>query len=146
MLAAARQLTYSENCIGSYYRARYYDPSVGKFLSEDPLQFEGGIDFYTYTLNNPASMIDPLGEKPCSIQVKCRGVQSGKLGVLKVLTLGTLSYEHCYIATTDENGEGHILSAGPDPTNFHGMTSGGKPLSSEPHLGKDKDAPTKSGV
>jgi RHS repeat-associated protein len=62
-----------------YYRARYYDPNSGRFLNEDPLQIEGGIDFYTYTLNNPASMIDPIGEKPCSIQVKCRGVNDGKL-------------------------------------------------------------------
>jgi RHS repeat-associated protein len=29
-----------------YYRARYYDPTVGRFLSEDPLQFEAGTNFY----------------------------------------------------------------------------------------------------
>jgi RHS repeat-associated protein len=44
-----------------YYRARYYDPSVGRFISEDPIGFQGGIDFYAYTLNNPVNWIDPFG-------------------------------------------------------------------------------------
>jgi RHS repeat-associated protein len=34
-----------------YYRARYYEPATGKFISEDPIQFKGGIDFYSYALN-----------------------------------------------------------------------------------------------
>jgi RHS repeat-associated protein len=44
-----------------YYRARYYDPSVGRFLSEDPMQFQGGINFYRYTSNNPIIGRDPFG-------------------------------------------------------------------------------------
>jgi RHS repeat-associated protein len=45
----------------SYYRARYYDPSVGRFLSEDPIGFDGGINFYTYTRNQPTRYRDPSG-------------------------------------------------------------------------------------
>lgn len=44
-----------------YYRARYYDPSTGRFLSEDPIGFAGGVNFYAYVHNNPASLVDPLG-------------------------------------------------------------------------------------
>jgi RHS repeat-associated protein len=44
-----------------YYRARYYDPQVGRFLSEDPIGFDGGINFYTYVRNNPVNRTDPLG-------------------------------------------------------------------------------------
>ena len=44
-----------------YYRARYYDPAVGKFLSEDPKDFGGGINFYSYVLNRPLNGIDPFG-------------------------------------------------------------------------------------
>jgi RHS repeat-associated protein len=44
-----------------YYRARYYDQSVGRFLSEDLLHFVGGTDFYAYTLNNPINYRDPSG-------------------------------------------------------------------------------------
>jgi RHS repeat-associated protein len=44
-----------------YYRARYYDPSVGRFLSEDLISFEGGINFYAYVGNNPTNSTDPFG-------------------------------------------------------------------------------------
>jgi RHS repeat-associated protein len=44
-----------------YYRARYYDQSIGRFLSEDPLGFGGGTNFYSYVHNNPAVNRDPLG-------------------------------------------------------------------------------------
>ena len=43
------------------YRNRYYDPSVGRFLSEDPIQFGGGEDFYSYAHNNPVRYFDPSG-------------------------------------------------------------------------------------
>jgi RHS repeat-associated protein len=49
-----------------YYRARYYDPKIGRFISEDPIRFEGGINFYVYTGNNPVTFIDSLGLAPSS--------------------------------------------------------------------------------
>src|SRR5216684_4035843 len=44
-----------------YYRARYYDPSVGRFLSEDPIGFRSGINFYPYASNSPVLFNDPTG-------------------------------------------------------------------------------------
>lgn len=44
-----------------YYRARYYDPFAGRFLSEDPLGFEAGVNFYVYVENNPLRFSDPRG-------------------------------------------------------------------------------------
>ncbi|HNH81204.1 MAG TPA: RHS repeat-associated core domain-containing protein [Acidobacteriota bacterium] len=44
-----------------YYRARWYDPQHGRFLTEDPLRFQAGINFYTYTSNNPILLNDPFG-------------------------------------------------------------------------------------
>ena len=48
---------------GLYYmRARYYDPSVGRFISEDPLGFGGrDVNLYAYVCSNPITRIDPLG-------------------------------------------------------------------------------------
>ncbi|MDR3764529.1 MAG: RHS repeat-associated core domain-containing protein, partial [Acidobacteriota bacterium] len=48
-----------------YYRARYYDPTIGRFLSEDPLRIKGGINFYTYVKNNPIKYVDPSGLANC---------------------------------------------------------------------------------
>lgn len=44
-----------------YYRARYYDPSVGRFTTEDPTAFADGTDFYVYARNNPVLYSDPTG-------------------------------------------------------------------------------------
>jgi RHS repeat-associated protein len=43
------------------YRARYYDPSSGRFLTEDPIRFKGGSDFYAYVKNKPVLHTDPSG-------------------------------------------------------------------------------------
>ena len=44
-----------------YYRARYYDLNVGRFVSEDPSGLSGGVNFYAYVHNNPVNFRDPLG-------------------------------------------------------------------------------------
>jgi RHS repeat-associated protein len=44
-----------------YYRARYYDPSAGRFLSQDPIYFGGGINFYNYASDSPTNFSDPTG-------------------------------------------------------------------------------------
>ncbi|WP_446812264.1 RHS repeat-associated core domain-containing protein (plasmid) [Methylomonas sp. 2BW1-5-20] len=50
---------------GYYYlRARYYDPILGRFPSEDPVGFAGGINLYTYAGNNPINANDPTGNAP----------------------------------------------------------------------------------
>ncbi|MBI2526324.1 MAG: RHS repeat protein [Candidatus Rokubacteria bacterium] len=44
------------------YRARYYHPQLGRFISEDPLGFAGGgPNRYAYVRNNPLRFTDPLG-------------------------------------------------------------------------------------
>ena len=45
-----------------YYRARYYDPLVRRFLTEDPIGFAGGVNFYAYAGNDPVRFNDPSGE------------------------------------------------------------------------------------
>jgi RHS repeat-associated protein len=45
-----------------YYRARYYHPGLRRFISEDPLEFDGGdANLYAYVFNRPTNYVDPLG-------------------------------------------------------------------------------------
>ena len=45
-----------------YYRARYYSPSLGRFISQDPIGFGAGdANLYRYTGNAPVNRADPLG-------------------------------------------------------------------------------------
>jgi len=46
----------------AYYRARYYDPRLQRFISEDPLQFGAGDpNFHAYVGNSPTDAVDPSG-------------------------------------------------------------------------------------
>jgi len=47
-----------------YYRARYYQPELQRFVSEDPLEFSSGIHLYGYVDNNPSNFRDPHGLSP----------------------------------------------------------------------------------
>jgi RHS repeat-associated protein len=57
-----------------YYRARYYKPEIGRFLSADPIGYEDGLNLYTYVHNNPVNSIDPEGTKEpisCLLCIGC---------------------------------------------------------------------------
>ncbi len=40
---------------------RYYNPDTGRFLTRDPIGYEGGVNVYAYTRNNPVNRNDPSG-------------------------------------------------------------------------------------
>jgi len=45
-----------------YYRARYYDPRAGRFITKDPIGFAGGdVNLYNYIGASPVNYIDPDG-------------------------------------------------------------------------------------
>ncbi len=44
-----------------FYRARYYDSGSGRFISEDPIGFDGGRNYYAYANGNPVLLRDPFG-------------------------------------------------------------------------------------
>jgi RHS repeat-associated protein len=44
-----------------YYRARYYSPQMGRFISEDPIGLAGGLNVYVYVGGNLINYVDLLG-------------------------------------------------------------------------------------
>jgi len=64
---------------GAYYmRARWYDPELGRFLSEDPLGVNGGLNLYMFGRNDPVNMQDPQGLKVCFKGIVSAGVQNAE--------------------------------------------------------------------
>jgi len=55
----------------TYMQARFYDPAIGRFLSNDPVGFmEGGpnhFNRYMYTYNDPVNLVDPDGRCPICV-------------------------------------------------------------------------------
>jgi RHS repeat-associated protein len=52
---------YFDDETGLHYNTfRYYDPEVGRFITQDPIGLDGGVNIYQYALN-PTQWLDPLG-------------------------------------------------------------------------------------
>jgi len=62
---------YEDGETGLHYNYyRYYDPSVGRYLTPDPIGLEGGINLYAYADLNPINAIDPFGLTSLTFDVK----------------------------------------------------------------------------
>jgi RHS repeat-associated protein len=81
-----------------YYRARYYDPEVGRFLSEDPAGGDQAGNAYAYVENDPVNAIDPSGLT--KVEVCCRGLLKTFAGI-QVAKM----FRHCYIKLTEDDGQ-----------------------------------------
>jgi len=96
---------------GLYYmRARYYDPQVGRFISEDPLSFGGGdVNLMAYAGNNPVNRIDPWGLWTAQVGVSL----NGQIGPVNVnVNVGLVVDGHGNVGWTETVGGGVGAGAG----------------------------------
>lgn len=45
-----------------YYRARFYSPELGRFISRDPIGMGDDVNLYAYVGNSPMMGVDPSGK------------------------------------------------------------------------------------
>ncbi len=62
--ALGLRVGWVERRSGAYRCARYYDPTLGRFISEDLLKFATGVNFYAYVRNDQINFVDPTGLCP----------------------------------------------------------------------------------
>nr|WP_314637158.1 RHS repeat-associated core domain-containing protein [uncultured Porphyromonas sp.] len=54
------QLSYERNAYGELVCFRYYNPELGRYISQDPIRLEGGVSLYGYA-ESPSIVIDVYG-------------------------------------------------------------------------------------
>ncbi|MEM7758756.1 MAG: FG-GAP-like repeat-containing protein [Cyanobacteria bacterium P01_A01_bin.40] len=74
-----------------YYGARYRDPSLGRFISEDTIGFAGGdLNLYRYTFNSPLNYTDPDGNTPLVLVPAAVGAAVVVAGAISYLVYDTI--------------------------------------------------------
>jgi len=120
-----------------FYRARYYDSSAGRFISKDPIGFNGGdVTLYGYVGDNPVNLIDPYGLWPFGLPGKGDAIQNGPSWVNYYLpSLTEAQKENLVNEVVDEIGWGDITSGTstfgtnfqpPKPEELHELKPGQK--------------------
>ena len=71
-----------------YSNARYYDPSLERFISEDPIGYRGGINLYEYVGDRPTNATDPTGRLPnlCSPQHSKENVKVDRIAFKQAMS------------------------------------------------------------
>ncbi|HBP18365.1 MAG TPA: hypothetical protein DEA08_11320 [Planctomycetes bacterium] len=86
------------------YRNRYYDPTLGRFLSVDSVGFAEGMNPYQYVGGNPLNMVDPSGNV---VERAVAGVGSGLFSAV-TSALGTLASGGSMTDASIEAGIGFV--------------------------------------
>jgi RHS repeat-associated protein len=67
-----------------YFRNRWYDPKLARFLSPDPIDINGGFNLYQYANNNPLKFSDPLGLINVTRPVVPKTGDKNKVGLVNI--------------------------------------------------------------
>ncbi|MFZ3200580.1 MAG: RHS repeat-associated core domain-containing protein [Candidatus Acidiferrales bacterium] len=109
--ASTYQFTGRENDgTGVYvFRARYYNPTLQRFVSEDPIGTGGGINLYAYVSNDPILLTDPSGRCPMCVVAIIGGVIGGTVAGYQAYENGASGWN---VAAAAAGGAGTGILAG----------------------------------
>jgi RHS repeat-associated protein len=76
-----------------YYKARFYSPTLGRFLQTDPVGYQSDLNLYAYVGNDPINRTDPSGNCPWCIAAAVGALAGGSidLGAQLISNGGNLS-------------------------------------------------------
>jgi RHS repeat-associated protein len=83
-----------------YYRARFYNPAIGRFLQTDPIGYSDSMNLYAYVGNNPVNWIDPWGLASITIHAE-RGRPWGKTSLFMTWLLDDTGHSWVEIKKDD---------------------------------------------
>ncbi|MFC1953472.1 RHS repeat-associated core domain-containing protein [Chloroflexota bacterium] len=110
-----------------YYNARYYDPSIGRFISADIIipnpSDPQSYNRYAYVLNNPLKFVDPSGRDLIVVGGNRRdSSEPGWVGEMKDNLNIKEGEQFLFIGDTDG---GHVLKAGDQYEELKGVLESG---------------------
>lgn len=141
---------YDEESGFYYNRARYYDPELARFVSEDPIGLNGGGNVFVYSGNDPVNATDPTG---LYAEVVCVATEWWDIGSNSSGQITGTRYRgierRCY-HFTDRGGDGFGPIAPPSGDSPGGVRPGMAPElpnvmfqdDSEPYLAQCPDSRT----
>jgi RHS repeat-associated protein len=91
-----------------YMRARFYDPTIGRFLSEDPIW---STNLYPYANNNPVMGIDPMGESLLMVPFKIANALMKGGSVLMSIGINVLSEPDTFNSSIALNDNQTVLGS-----------------------------------
>ena len=81
-----------------YYKARFYNPALGRFMQTDPIGYEDDLNLYAYVGNDPLNSTDPTGTEDAAISLWSACLHTGG--------------SNCGSTPLDRDGLGDVLPFG----------------------------------